>query len=583
MSNEIVLIDQYLQSRQDARDTPLPDDVAFEFLAAQSVLRDYQLSDEEIELGRVGGGMDGGVDGFYTFLDGVLMDEDSAVFAPEFKAADVRRHVEVDVWILQAKRETSFTETTFDKWDSSLRRLFDLTLSDEELNELYSMELIARARIFTEAWRRLGIRNPRITIHIDYVTKAELDAVGQPVETKRADLEGRVASQIHGAKVESRLIGARELWAILSSEPEYDLQLKVAQYVPLGGAYSGLVRLADYYEFLSDDRNELRTNLFDWNVRDYQGEVTVNKGIQATLQSESGEDFWWFNNGVTILCSDAVIGADSTFTLSGVQIVNGMQTSHEIFTALRDRDPSERDRGRSVAVRIIKTQDEDVRDRIIRATNSQTKVPDASLHATEVIHRQIEAHFKAHGWFYDRRKNFYKNTGKPGDRIISIGGLGQAVTAIGLSRPNDARARPTTLLNKSADYAEIFNPQVDLDVYLWLAATQRMIDSMLVHEAEPYIRTNLRFHVSCYLVTHKLGFRIYSPKQLRDAAKSPFETDDSAVFSAVQAIEQIAYGTAEEDDSDWSFDRTAKSKQFAEAVIQAALMEPPSAPEAKST
>jgi hypothetical protein len=80
LSNETVLIDQYLQSRQDARDTPLPGDVAFEFLAAQ-----YELSDEEIELGRVGGGMDGGTDGFYTFLDGILMDEDSAVFAPEFK------------------------------------------------------------------------------------------------------------------------------------------------------------------------------------------------------------------------------------------------------------------------------------------------------------------------------------------------------------------------------------------------------------------------------------------------------------------------------------------------------------------
>jgi hypothetical protein len=66
-SNETVLIDQYLQSRQDARVTPLPEHVAFELLAAQSVLRDYQLSDEEIELGRVGGGMDGGIDGFYTF------------------------------------------------------------------------------------------------------------------------------------------------------------------------------------------------------------------------------------------------------------------------------------------------------------------------------------------------------------------------------------------------------------------------------------------------------------------------------------------------------------------------------------
>lgn len=573
MNNETVLIDQYLQSRQDARDTPLADDVAFEFLAAQSVLRDYQLSDEEIELGRVGGGMDGGIDGFYTFLDGVLLDEDAEVFSDGFKAADVRRHIEIDVWIVQAKRETSFTETTFDKWESSLSRLFDLTFSDEQLLALYSRELIARARIFTEAWRQLGIRSPRIRIHVDYVTKGEQQNAGRPVETKRESLESRLISQIHGATVESRLIGARELWAILSSEPEYDLQLKVAQYVPLGDAYYGLVRLTDYYDFLSDDRKELRNNLFDWNVRDYQGEVTVNRGIQTTLRSDASEDFWWFNNGVTVLCSDVSIGADSTFTLSGVQIVNGMQTSHEIFTAVREKSASEKNLSRSVAVRIIKTQDEDIRDRIIRATNSQTKVPDASLHATEAIHRQIEAHFAAHGWFYDRRKNFYKNTGKPGDRIVSIGGLGQAVTAIGLSRPNDARARPTTLLNKPADYKEIFNQQVNLHVYLWLAKIQRLIDSIMLNESDPYLRTNLRFHVSCYLVTKKLGFRIYSPKQLRESAETPFETDSSSVLTAVKIIEKIANELASDQETDWSLDRVAKSKQFADAVVQAALAE----------
>jgi hypothetical protein len=574
MSNESVLIDQYLRARQEARDTPLPDDVAFEYLAVQGVLRDHELSDEEIELGRVGGGMDGGIDGFYTFLDGVLLDEDSKVLADDFRPAEVRRNADLEVWIVQAKRETSFTETTFDKWDSSLRRIFNLTLSDEELETLYSKELVARARIFTEAWRRLGIRNPRIAIHIDYVTKGESDTAGQPVHVKRVDLQNRVAGLIHGASVEARLIGARELWTTLSTEPEYDLQLKVAHYVPLGEAYSGLVRLADYYEFLADEQDQLRTNLFDWNVRDYQGDVTVNRAIRATLQSETNEDFWWFNNGVTILCSDASIGADSIFTLSGVQIVNGMQTSQEIFTALRRRDPDERDHGGSVAVRIIKTQNEDIRDRIIRATNSQTKVPDASLHATETIHRQIEAHFKARGWYYDRRKNFYKNTGAPGDRIISIGGLGQAVTAIGLSRPNDARARPTTLLNNPTDYAEIFNQQVDLDVYLWIAATQRKIDSLLVDEAEQYVRTNLRFHVSCYLVTRILGFRIYSPRQLHAASAAPLNIDSQSVFWAVQKLEQIAYDTAEEDTTDWSFDRTAKSKAFAEMVLQAALNEP---------
>lgn len=198
MSNETVLVDQYLRARQEARDIPLPEDVAFETLAIEGVLREYELSDEEIGLGRVDGGMDGGIDGFYTFLDGMLLDEDSEVLADEFKPAQVRRNVDLEVWIVQAKRETSFTETTFDKWDSSLGRLFDLTMSDADLEALYSKELIARVRIFTEAWRRLGIRSPRIAIRIDYVTRGEPDTAGQTG-----------ANQAIRPRVKSRRMGPR--------------------------------------------------------------------------------------------------------------------------------------------------------------------------------------------------------------------------------------------------------------------------------------------------------------------------------------------------------------------------------------
>ena len=59
-TNESVLIDGFIRAAQAERDQPLPDDVAFETFAAQSVLRDQNLSDEEIEAGRIGGGMDGG-------------------------------------------------------------------------------------------------------------------------------------------------------------------------------------------------------------------------------------------------------------------------------------------------------------------------------------------------------------------------------------------------------------------------------------------------------------------------------------------------------------------------------------------
>ena len=39
-------------------------------------------------------------------------------------------------------------------------------------------------------------------------------------------------------------------------------------------------------------------------VRDYQGHNSVNKEIGNTLVSSTPEDFWWLNNGVTIVAED---------------------------------------------------------------------------------------------------------------------------------------------------------------------------------------------------------------------------------------------------------------------------------------
>ncbi|QTR05395.1 AIPR family protein, partial [Saccharothrix algeriensis] len=83
-----------------------------------------------------------------------------------------------------------------------------------------------------------------------------------------------------------------------------------------------------------------------------------------------------------------------------------------------------------VLVRILVTSDEATSDKVIRATNRQTSVPDASLRATDEVQRKIEAHFASAGWYYDRRKNYYRNIGKSPDRIISIPLLGQAVMGV---------------------------------------------------------------------------------------------------------------------------------------------------------
>lgn len=58
-----------------------------------------------------------------------------------------------------------------------------------------------------------------------------------------------------------------------------------------------------------------------------------------------------------------------------------------------------------------------------------------SLRGLDKIQRDIEEFLFEHGWYYDRRKNLYKNQGKPAERIVSIPYLASAVRAIVLGDP----------------------------------------------------------------------------------------------------------------------------------------------------
>jgi hypothetical protein len=569
-NNTRALIDQVVEVAQQARDHRLPDSVAFELFAAQCVLKARNLSDEEVAAGLIGGGGDGGLDTLHVFLEGVPLTDDSDIFSDDFRASTMRRGAELELVMTQAKTETSYTETAIDKAESSLRRLLDLEKTDEELSVTYSQELIKQMRLFTRAWTLLGVRTPVIKIEFTYATRGHKNTAGEPVVSKLKDLENLFRVLAPGAKARCMLLGCDELWESASSAPSYDLQLRFREYSTQGASYVGLVTLSDYYDFLADENGDMRSHLFDWNVRDFQGENAVNRGIKASLLDDSETDFWWLNNGVTVLCSDVAIGGDRRFTLRDVQIVNGMQTSQSLFTVLsEEQEARESNRTRSILVRVIQTEDNSVRDQIIRATNSQTRVPDASLHATEPIHRQIESFFSSDGWYYDRRKNFYRNAGKPTDRIISIGLLGQATMAIGLSRPNDARARPTTLLNSPDDYEKVFSADIPLSVYLWMAQLQRAVDSELGESVEAFVRTNLRFHVSAYLGTKLFGARIYSPKQLTALSSARPDVTPASINDAVTSVERI--WNYESSEREWSYDKVSKSSVFAELIIDEAI------------
>ena len=112
---------------------------------------------------------------------------------------------------------------------------------------------------------------------------------------------------ITGATGVVSFFGADELWISASAVPNYTLQLTYRENATSGTSHVALVSLRNYVAFLSDSDGNLNRHIFDWNVRDYQGNIEINKEIRFSLEDEQAPDFWWLNNGVTIVCSKASI------------------------------------------------------------------------------------------------------------------------------------------------------------------------------------------------------------------------------------------------------------------------------------
>jgi hypothetical protein len=263
------------------------------------------------------------------------------------------------------------------------------------------------------------------------------------------------------------------------------------------GSFVCLARLDRFAELLTDEFGAIRQYMLEPNVRDYQGSNKINRAIRESIASTDVNEFWWLNNGITILAEEATQGAGA-LTIKAPEIVNGLQTSHEIFNYFLNNKKNDE---RTVLVRVIIPPDEQTRDRITAATNSQTPVNLLSLHATEHIHYEIEDLLKLYNIFYDRKKGKYRRLKKPLSQIVSMKYIAQAVMSIVLWMPNSARGRPELVLAKEDRYTKIFDPKSPRDVFLVCVLLDRQIYAYLEKDAGLNSDTvaDVRYYVDAFV------------------------------------------------------------------------------------
>jgi hypothetical protein len=558
-NNDVIVLNSLLEQRRTQIASTIKEDQFFEIFSFEQVLKNYDLSYEELESGKVGAGNDGGIDGIFIFVNDELINED-------FNTDEIKRNPEIILYLIQAKQSETFSESAIDKIISTAIDIFDLSKKEKELLTRYNSLFVRKIELFKKIYLQLQVKHPKLYVKIVYVSKGNIEEIHPKVNAKSQNLEEIVLSRFTGAECTFEFVGARQLLDAARTEKTYTLQLRFLEnYISRGeDDYIVLSKLTDYYDFVTDEKGNLRRYIFESNVRDYQGEVEVNKDIRKSLENEDTLDFWYLNNGVTILASRASI-AGKIITLDDVQIVNGLQTTTTIYNYLSKNKSKWRNENRAVLIRIIVTQDPESRDRIIKATNNQIAIPTASLRALDRIQRDIEDYLLQFGWYYDRRKNYYKNLGKPLERIISIPYLAQSVMSIVLKEPDNARARPPSLIKHDNDYKRVFNENSGLDVYLVCIEIMKRIERFIKETDEKYSDfVQFRFHLGM-LVSIKMLKKVY------------YSTNDVAALKGVNISNEvlqenflylIEFMSKYQENHGGTLDRIAKSRDPVDKLIE---------------
>ena len=468
--NDVILVDNMVDEFVKKEDvTGSRRAAAFQRMAIELVLGHTTPTTEELDEGIVDGANDGGIDGFFIAVNGSLVTDPGSIAWP-------RTGIELEVWICTCKHQDTFRQAPLDNLYSTLMELMDFSVAATDLQGRYSEGVLSRRTHWMYAHRQTAHRLSSFVVNIDYVSRGDTKNIGESVLARCRQIEAATRSCFGNCAARFRFFGAAELVQLSRKPTSTPLRLKFREVLSQDNSYLMLADIREYFKFVVSDDGKLRRYLFDSNVRDFMGANPVNSDIRHSLRDPNAPEFWWLNNGITILASDAsIIGKE--MSLEEIQIVNGLQTTESIFRHFQSC-PRSSNQG-SVLIKVVQSNDDRIRDAIIRSTNNQTAVEAASLYATDKVQRDIEEVLRVHGLHYERRKNHYANQGYRQEEIVTPLYLGAGFVALGLKNLQRASSFGDGSIQRKAVYDLVFGHGATINVWLVIARVLKGVDKAL--------------------------------------------------------------------------------------------------------
>lgn len=221
--------------------------------------------------------------------------------------------------------------------------------------------------------------------------------------------------------------------------------------------------------WLYEQFHKHKQSLFSANYRGFLGvskRRKINSAIKQTAEMLP-ENFWVFNNGITILTLDYASMGNST-KLTGCSIINGAQTTGSIGQI----DDKKHDLSRvRVLARIVACGHQDTVRSIVRFNNTQNEITTWDQYSNTETQRRIYDEFKLLGHGYSLKRGFGQ----------SISGLGIEVVAQPLlafaGALDDASRGKNTIFDRKASYNRAFEGKSAKHI-LFVYTLSRAIDQL---------------------------------------------------------------------------------------------------------
>jgi AIPR protein len=203
--------------------------------------------------------------------------------------------------------------------------------------------------------------------------------------------------------------------------------------------------------------------LLERNIRRYLGLQgnRVNERIRDTLMSDEKNNFYFYNNGVTLTCDsfsyNALQNGDYQVRIENLQIINGGQTCMTIAKTLQEPNLLYQNAQAYVLLRLyqLPSDNDGLVQKITYATNSQNPVDLKDLRANDVRQQSLETDIQQLGFNYRRKRS--DTSARSTD--ITSGVAAEAVLSVWQEKPHQARFFAREHFGKL--YESIFTDQLN--------------------------------------------------------------------------------------------------------------------------